>query len=202
MIEKSPLNPYCYELILASGSPRRHKYLTDLGLPFRIEKKEVEETFPQSLEGAAIAEHITTSKAAPFRDSVRAKQLVITADTIVWHQNRYLGKPVSIKEAEQMLHSLSGSTHEVITAVGFLTAKDWEIITVSTKVRFHPLPAHEIKAYVASGGPMDKSGAYGIQDRIGTIGIASIQGSYTNVVGLPMAQFYEKLVNKLSQKPI
>ena len=194
-------NPYNYDIILASGSPRRQQFLTDLGIPFRVEKFDVEEAYPEGLKGVEIATHITGLKAAPFKASIRPNQLVITADTIVWHNNRYLGKPQSEEEARQMLQVLSGATHEVITAVGFLQAHEWEVMTATTKVSFNPLPKQEIENYIASGAPMDKAGAYGIQDRIGTIGIATIQGSYTNVVGLPMALFYEKLVNKLSQKP-
>ena len=194
-------NPYNYDIILASGSPRRQQFLTDLGIPFRVEKFDVEEAYPEGLKGVEIATHITGLEAAPFKASISPNQLVITADTIVWHNNRYLGKPQSEEEARQMLQALSGATHEVITAVGFLQAHDWEVMTATTKVSFNPLPKQEIENYIASGAPMDKAGAYGIQDRIGTIGIATIQGSYTNVVGLPMELFYEKLVNKLSQKP-
>ena len=194
-------NRYNYDIVLASGSPRRQQFLTDLGIPFRVEKFDVEEAYPKHLKGADIATHITSLKAAPFKANIHSNQLVITADTIVWHKDRYLGKPQSEEEARQMLQALSGATHEVITAVGFLQAHDWEVITATTQVRFNPLPKQEIEDYIASGAPMDKAGAYGIQDRIGTIGIEAIQGSYTNVVGLPMATFYDKLVNKLSQKP-
>ncbi len=194
-------NPYNYELILASGSPRRQQFLNELEIPFRVQKFEVEEKYPRHLKGAEIAQHITTLKADPFRAIIKPQQLVITADTIVWHEESYLGKPQSEKEAFEMLSALSGATHEVITAVGFLTIQEWDIITVRTEVTFNTLSKNEIDAYIASGSPMDKAGAYGIQDRIGTIGIKNIKGSYTNVVGLPMAQFYTKLVNKLSVKP-
>ena len=194
-------NPYNYELILASGSPRRQQFLNELEIPFRVQKFEVEEKYPRHLKGAEIAQHITTLKADPFRAIIKPQQLVITADTIVWHEDSYLGKPQSEKEAFEMLSSLSGATHEVITAVGFLTIQEWDVITARTEVTFNMLSKNEIDAYIASGSPMDKAGAYGIQDRIGTIGIKNIKGSYTNVVGLPMAQFYTKLVNKLSVKP-
>lgn len=194
-------NPYNYELILASGSPRRQQFLNELEIPFRVQKFEVEEKYPPHLKGAEIAQHITTLKADPFRAIIKPQQLVITADTIVWHEDSYLGKPQSEKEAFEMLSALSGATHEVITAVGFLTIQEWDIITARTEVTFNTLSKNEIDAYIASGSPMDKAGAYGIQDRIGTVGIKNIKGSYTNVVGLPMAQFYTKLVNKLSVKP-
>lgn len=194
-------NPYNYELILASGSPRRQQFLNELEIPFRVQKFEVEEKYPRHLKGAEIAQHITTLKADPFRAIIKPQQLVITADTIVWHEDSYLGKPQSEKEAFEMLSALSGATHEVITAVGFLTIQEWDVITARTEVTFNMLSKNEIDAYIASGSPMDKAGAYGIQDRIGTIGIKNIKGSYTNVVGLPMAQFYTKLVNKLSVKP-
>ena len=199
MTKPNPLNPHGYELILASGSPRRQAFLQELGLPFRIKKFEVAESFPNQLKGAEIATYITTQKAAPFRADIKANQLVITADTIVWHQNKYLGKPENKEEAREMLNNLSDATHEVITAVGLLQKEDWEVFTEITKVTFNALSAHEIESYIDSGAPMDKAGAYGIQDRIGTLGISKISGSYTNVVGLPMAQFFDKLVNKLSQ---
>lgn len=195
------MNPHGYEIILASGSPRRQAFLKEMGLAFRIQKYDVEESYPNTLQGADIAIHITTQKANPFREIINEKQLVITADTIVWHHGNYLGKPKDRKEAQRMLEALSDSTHEVITAVGLLQKNNWDVFTETTKVTFNPLSDLEIANYIASGAPMDKAGAYGIQDRIGTLGIAHIEGSYTNVVGLPMAQLFKKLVNKLSLPP-
>ena len=195
-------NPHGYDIILASGSPRRQAFLNDWGISFRVQKIAVEETYPDHLEGADIATHITTLKAEPFRKKLQTNQLVITADTIVWHQNQYLGKPKDASEAKRMLQSLSGATHEVITAVGILQKADWEVFFETTKVTFLPLSDTIIDAYIATGAPMDKAGAYGIQDMIGTLGIAAIEGSYTNVVGLPMAQLFKKLVNKLSLPPL
>ena len=195
-------NPHGYDIILASGSPRRQAFLNDLGISFRVQKIAVEETYPDHLEGADIATHITTLKAEPFRKKLQTNQLVITADTIVWHQNQYLGKPKDASEAKRMLQSLSGATHEVITAVGILQKADWEVFFETTKVTFLPLSDTIIDTYIATGAPMDKAGAYGIQDMIGTLGIAAIEGSYTNVVGLPMAQLFKKLVNKLSLPPL
>lgn len=202
MTKPHPLNPHGYDLILASGSPRRQAFLQEMGLPFRIQKFEVAENFPAQLKGEDIARFITTEKAKPFRAIIKENQLVITADTIVWHQGKYLGKPKNQTEARNMLQALSNATHEVITAVGLLRKKDWEVFTENTRVTFNPLSESEIETYIASGASMDKAGAYGIQDRIGTLGIARINGSYSNVVGLPMAQLFDKLVNKLSQPPL
>lgn len=202
MTKPHPLNPHGYDLILASASPRRQAFLQEMGLPFRIQKFEVAENFPAQLKGEDIARFITTEKAKPFRAIIKENQLVITADTIVWHQGKYLGKPKNQTEARNMLQALSNATHEVITAVGLLRKKDWEVFTENTRVTFNPLSESEIETYIASGASMDKAGAYGIQDRIGTLGIARINGSYSNVVGLPMAQLFDKLVNKLSQPPL
>ncbi len=182
-----------FELILASGSPRRQAFFKEIGLPFRVETHQVDEDYPEHLQGVAIAEHITALKAAPFRKKIQPNQLVITADTIVWHENQCLGKPKDKEDAHQMLSSLSGKEHQVITAVGFLYGQNWQCIHAVTSVRFKQLSAETIENYVNSNDPMDKAGAYGIQDRLGTIGIESIKGSYTNVVGLPVAQVVDKI---------
>lgn len=182
-----------FEIILASGSPRRQAYFKEMGFPFRVETQDVDETFPKHLKGVAIAEHIVFEKAAPFREKIRPKQLIITADTIVWHENQCLGKPEDEAAAFQMLSSLSGKEHEVITAVGFLQQEQWECIHAITKVKFKNLSQQTIQNYITSGSPMDKAGAYGIQDSIGTLGIETINGSYTNVVGLPVVDVFAKI---------
>jgi septum formation protein len=187
------MNIKSYEIILASGSPRRRAFFEDMGIPFTQKVILVEEVFPKSLSGKAIVEHLVKLKAAPFKSIIKKKQLVITADTIVWHQNQCLGKPKNKREAEQMLSTLSGSTHQVMTAVGFLQKDKWDSICCSSKVRFAKLSPKAIEEYIATGSPMDKAGAYGIQDSFGMLYIDSIQGSYTNIIGLPVAQVLKKL---------
>jgi len=182
-----------YEIILASGSPRRKAFFEQLGIPFKQKVIPVEEVYPESLSGQAIVEYLVKLKAEPFKSTLQEKQIVITADTIVWHQNQCLGKPKNKREAEQMLSTLSGSTHQVMTAVGFLQKDKWESICCSSEVRFTKLSTKAIKEYIATGSPMDKAGAYGIQDSFGMLYIDSIQGSYTNIIGLPVAQVLEKL---------
>lgn len=189
-----------YEIILASGSPRRKGFLESLNIPFTIKTHPVDETFPSELKGNQIAEFIVQQKNAPFVNTILPKQIVITADTIVWCENRYLGKPENKKAAKEMLEFLSGKSHEVITSVGFLTTKKFEMITETTKVYFKDLTDQEIDHYVENALPLDKAGAYGIQEWIGTIGITQIEGSYTNVVGLPLVQVKEKIERLVKMK--
>ena len=131
-------------------------------------------------------------KAAPFT-ALEAKELVITADTIVWSDNRYLGKPKNKQEAEKMLCQLSGKMHEVITSVAFTQAHQQRLINETSRVYFKQLSAEEIDYYIETFQPYDKAGAYGIQEWIGSIGIEKIEGSYTNIVGLPVAQVLSTL---------
>lgn len=182
-----------FEIILASSSPRRKAFLESLNIPFSIKTFSVDETFPPQLQGEEIAQHIVRQKNAPFKEIIQDHQIVITADTIVWCENRYLGKPQNKKAAKEMLSFLSGKSHEVITSVGFLTSRNFEVITETTKVYFKDLTDQEIDHYIEESSPLDKAGAYGIQEWIGAIGITQINGSYTNVVGLPLAQVKEKI---------
>ena len=187
------LNLNGFEIILASISPRRKTFLESLNIPFSIKTFSVDETFPPQLQGEEITQHIVQKKNAPFTELIQDRQIVITADTIVWCENRYLGKPKNIEAAREMLSFLSGKSHKVITSVGFLTSQNFEIITVTTKVYFKKLTDQEINYYIEEYSPLDKAGAYGIQEWIGAIGITKIEGSYTNVVGLPLAQVKEKI---------
>lgn len=182
-----------HEIILASGSPRRKAFMEQLNIPFTVKTIPVDEVFPLSLKGKFIAEHIVKKKNAPFTKIVKPSQIIITADTIVWCDQRYLGKPNNIVEAKEMLEFLSGKVHEVITAVGFLTAHTFEVLTETTLVYFKKLKESEIDHYLQVAPPLDKAGAYGIQDWIGTVGIVKIEGSYTNVVGLPLPRVKEKI---------
>ena len=182
-----------FEIILASSSPRRKAFLESMNIPFSIKTFSVDETFPPQLQGEEIAQHIVRQNNAPFKKIIQDHQIVITADTIVWCENRYLGKPQNKKAAKEMLSFLSGKSHEVITSVGFLTSRNFEVITETTKVYFKDLTDQEIDHYIEVSSPLDKAGAYGIQEWIGAIGITQIKGSYTNVVGLPLAQVKEKI---------
>ncbi|MGA1775698.1 MAG: Maf family nucleotide pyrophosphatase [Flavobacteriaceae bacterium] len=182
-----------FELILASGSPRRKAFFEEMELPFRVQVLPVNENFPSGLDGIAIAQHIVRKKAEAFLEIVKEKQLVITADTVVWHKNQFLGKPQNNNEAKTMLRSLSNDTHDVITAVGFLQKTNWEMLFEVSQVCFGPLSDNEIDAYVKTGSPLDKAGAYGIQDPFGIRNVTFIKGSYSNIIGLPVPQVLKKI---------
>ena len=188
-----------YEIILASGSPRRMAFFKEMGLDFKNKVIPVNEDFPTGLNGIEIANHITRKKTVPFFDIVKEKQIIITADTIVWHKNMFMGKPKNVSEAKDMLIRLSNSTHKVITAVGFLQKQKLEIIHEVSKVTFRKISNLEIEKYIKSELPFDKSGGYGIQDSFGTINITHIEGSFTNVIGLPVAQVFEKINEIINQ---
>lgn len=193
MLEKIKMDTKGYVIILASASPRRQLFFKEMKIPFLKKVIPIEESFPSNLSGSAIAEHIVAQKANAFKDTIKVNEIIITADTIVWHQNKCLGKPISIQNAEEILMSLSDDTHQVITAVGFLLKETWECINVVSEVTFGPVSKKAIQEYIATGSPMDKAGAYGIQDSFGTLHIDSISGSYTNIIGLPVTHVYKKL---------
>ena len=182
-----------YKIILASGSPRRQKFFEEMEIPFSKKVIPIDENFPDKLKGAEIAEYIVKEKAEPFKAIVKKNEIVIIADTIVWNKNKCLGKPKDRAEATQILQSLSNDTHQVITAVGFLQKNKWECIHEISEVTFGFLSDEAIQSYIKTGSPMDKAGAYGIQDSFGVQNILSISGSYTNIIGLPVAQVLEKL---------
>ena len=187
-----------YDIILASNSPRRQQFLKDIGLDFRIKTHSVEEIFPEELKAAEISDYLVKLKAKPFK-SLTDKELVITADTIVWHNNQCLGKPKDRAKAVQMLQQLSGEAHQVVTSVAFTQAKQQKVIHEVSTVYFKALTTAEIDYYIDNYQPFDKAGAYGIQEWIGTVGIEKIEGSYTNIVGLPVAQVLatlEKICSK------
>ena len=188
-----------FEIILASGSPRRHAFFREMNVPFIVKVVPVAEDFPQNLNGIEIVQHIIRQKSEPFLSQVLDNQLIITADTIVWHKNQSLGKPKDSKEAKTMLSSISKSTHEVITAVGFLQKDSWEMIYEISKVTFGNLSDLEIEKYIKTGSPLDKAGAYGIQDPFGIRNVTSIQGSYSNIIGLPVPQVLKKIKEIISK---
>ena len=188
-----------YEVILASGSPRRKAFFEQLGIPFKIQLHPIDESFPPQLRGIEIPEYIVNKKSQPFKKKILPKQIFVIADTIVWCEDQYLGKPNDIEKAKEMLRFLSGKSHQVITSVGFLTHNKFDIISEVTNVQFRELTTNEIEKYISIQPPLDKAGAYGIQDWIGEIGIIKIVGSYTNVVGLPLSQVGER-IKLLTQK--
>mgnify|MGYP003990069365 CR=1 FL=1 len=180
-----------YQIILASNSPRRKELLQEIIPIFKVESKEVEEIYPNNLQGGEIATYLSQLKSKPFQPN--EKELIITADTIVILDNHILGKPKNPEEAIHMLTLLSGKKHEIITGVTIRT-KDKELSFYdSTKVEFYELKPEEIEYYVKNYKPFDKAGAYGIQEWIGTIGIKKMEGDFYNVMGLPVHRLYREL---------
>ena len=182
-----------YKIILASGSPRRQQFLKDLDLDFEIRLKDIEETYPDTLRGFEITNYLAELKANAFKEDLKEKELLITSDTIVWLDNKALGKPKDYNDAFAILKSLSNETHEVITSVCFKTNEQTDTIFDITKVTFTSLSEEDIRYYLDNFKPFDKAGAYGIQEWIGLIGISRIDGSYTNVVGLPTEKVFQYL---------
>ncbi len=182
-----------YQLILASQSPRRHQMLKELGLDFKIQTKDVEEIYPDHLKGEEIPVYLAKLKAEAFNLDLNKKELVITADTIVCVDDLVLGKPKGRDEAVSMLQMLSGRSHRVISGV-CMKAKHKEVcFSTTTYVHFKELTIEEIDYYIDHYKPFDKAGAYGIQEWIGFVGISHIEGSYFNVVGLPIQRMYQEL---------
>jgi len=182
------------ELILASKSPRRHLLLKELGVEFRIMDLDVDETFPEKLTREAIPLFLSKLKAEEARKTLEENQIMITADTIVWLGKEVLNKPKDGTEAKKMLTRLSGRMHEVITAVSISSVKKSNSFYVVTEVYFKSLTEEEINFYVDTFQPLDKAGAYGIQEWIGYMGVDKINGSYFNVMGLPLKELYEELL--------
>jgi nucleoside triphosphate pyrophosphatase len=182
-----------YTVILASGSPRRQEFFKDLGLDFKIRIKPIEEVYPNHLRHSQISDYLAQLKSIPFKGKLKENDILITSDTIVWHKDKALGKPKNDQDAFNMILSLSGETHEVITSVCFKTKTTQQIVNAITKVTFKDLSDEEIWYYVKNYNPLDKAGAYGIQEWIGHIGVTKIEGSYFNVMGLPVHLVYKTL---------
>lgn len=181
-----------YKIILGSGSARRRQLLTNLDIDFEVRLIEgLEEKYPDNLKGEKIPLFLATQKSAAY--SLADDELLITADTIVWQNGKVMGKPKSDADAKAMLHSLSGTRHEVITGVCVRTTRRTETFTAITAVSFAALTNEEIDYYVSKYPPMDKAGSYGIQEWIGYIGVEKIEGSYYNVMGLPVQHLYSIL---------
>ena len=184
-----------WNVILASKSPRRQNLIKELGIDFEIRTKEVEEIYPEELEREHVALFLSELKANAFADEIKEKDLVITSDTIVCLGDRIIGKPKGREDAFHMLSDLSGNKHEVITAVTLTSSEKQESFHVVTEVYFKVLTNHEIDYYINKYEPYDKAGSYGIQEWLGYIGIEKINGSYFNVMGLPVKELYEALDN-------
>ena len=179
-------------LILSSNSPRRKELLAGLDIPFEVRViEDIDESYPDTLPTGEIAEYIAQKKAAAYE--VGNDDVLITADTIVVLDDQILGKPADAEEAKQMLRSLSGKTHHVITGVCLKSRDQQHHFSVISEVTFKTLAEDEISYYVENYKPFDKAGAYGIQEWIGYIGVTGLSGSYFNVMGLPVQRIYEEL---------
>lgn len=183
-----------YQIILASNSPRRKELMSGLGVDYVVRTlPDVDESYPADLAGAAIPEYISCEKADAYRSIMQPGELLITADTIVWLDGKVLGKPEGREGAVEMLRSLSGKSHQVFTGV-CLTTTEWQkSFTAASDVEFDVLSEEEIRYYVDKYQPMDKAGAYGVQEWIGYIGVKSISGSFYNIMGLPIQKLYKEL---------
>ncbi len=182
-----------YNIILASASPRRHAFFKTLNLDFEIRLQPVEEIYPKHFQKEEITDYLAKLKAEAFKDELKPNDILLTSDTIVWHNNKAVEKPKDKADAFRMIKSLSDATHKVVTSICFTQKAEQRIVNTITKVTFKVLTDDEIWYYVNNYKPLDKAGAYGIQEWIGAIGITNIEGSYNNVVGLPTHLLYETL---------
>lgn len=183
-----------YNIILASNSPRRKELLAGLDIPFEVKTlPDIDESFPENLSGLEIPVYIAQAKANAYKQFLEETNLLITADTIVWLDNKVYGKPVDASDAFSMLKALSGKTHEVITGVCLTTQEKQVVFSAVSKVKFAILEDAEIQYYIEKYKPYDKAGSYGVQEWIGYIGVESLEGSFYNVMGLPVRLLYQHL---------
>ncbi len=183
-----------YEIILASNSPRRRELLAGLNVPFSVRTlDDIDETYPEALTCKEVPEYLSKKKAAAYADLIKPNTLLITADTIVCLDGEVLGKPADEEEAFDMLSRMAGQTHTVVTAVSIVTAESIQTFSAESEVKFAPLCAEEIRYYLSHYKPYDKAGAYGIQEWIGMAAIEYINGSFYNVMGLPVQRLYKRL---------
>ena len=183
-----------YNLILASASPRRRQLLADCGIRFTLaEKFECDETFPTTMPCCEVAQHISALKSNAYPNPLSEKEILLTADTVVIAENKILGKPADRAEAVEMLTLLSGRKHTVITGVTIRTATHTHSFSVESSVYFRALTSEEMDYYIDTYKPFDKAGAYGIQEWIGYVAIEGIEGSFFNVMGLPVQRLYVEL---------
>ena len=193
------VNKSKYNIILGSGSSRRKELLGMTGINFSVMSIPVDESFPDSLQGKEISEYIVKNKSDAFNKLIKENEIIITADTLVWFENKCLGKPKDKKEAKYMLKLFAGKSHDVITSVGFLTLSNFKVLTESTTVIYKSLTDSEIDYYVENVNPIDKAGSYGIQDWIGMIGVEYVNGSYTSVLGLPVPQTTNQIIKIINE---
>jgi septum formation protein len=184
-----------YNIVLASNSPRRKELLAGLDVPFTVRTLQgVDESYPAGLSAEEIPLYIAQAKAKAYRATMGERDLIITADTIVWIDGEVLGKPHDGEDARRMLRMLSGNTHQVITGVSITTQQQQHCFSVVSHVTFAQLTEEEITYYIEHYRPFDKAGAYGIQEWIGYIGVTRLEGSYFNVMGLPVQRLYQELM--------
>jgi septum formation protein len=188
------LKNYPYNIILASASPRRQELLKGLGFSFKVKPIDADESFPSQLKAQEIPLYLAEKKANAYPESLNDNELLITSDTIVWCEGNVLNKPLDFAEGKRMLESLSGKMHEVFTAVCLKSASKQTTFFECSKVFFRNLKTHEIEYYLEHYKPYDKAGSYGVQDWIGYIAIDKIDGSFYNVMGLPVKKLYEELI--------
>lgn len=189
---KEKLKPY--NVILASGSPRRQQFFKGMDIEFEVRLRPVKEEYPERLKHFEISDYLAQLKALQFKDELKNNDILITSDTIVWHNNEALGKPKNDQEAYDMIRSMSAKTHEVITSVCFTKMNSQKTVNSVTKVTFKDFSDDEIWYYIKKYKPLDKAGAYGIQEWIGQIGVTNLEGSYFNVMGLPVHLVYQSLI--------
>lgn len=183
-----------YKIILCSNSPRRRELLSGLGLNFEVRVIDgIDESYNNNNSCEEIAEEISVKKADAYLKTIGDNEMIITADTIVYNNGEVLGKPHTREEAIDMLSAISGKTHKVVTGVCIASKNKKKIFSVSTNVKFSSLEMEEILFYIDNYSPYDKAGAYGIQEWIGYIGVEGIEGSYFNVMGLPIQRLYSEL---------
>ncbi|MCE1198831.1 MAG: Maf-like protein [Marinilabiliales bacterium] len=183
-----------FQVLLGSQSPRRKELLRGLNIPFTVETKDVPEIYPEELACEAVPEYLARLKSKPFLDQMVNNQLIITADTVVLLDGQILGKPLDAEYARQMLKSLSGKMHQVITGVCLTSSHKQVTFSDCSSVWFKPLHDEEIDYYLSAFQPFDKAGSYGVQEWIGYVAIERIEGSYFNVMGLPVQKVYEELM--------
>jgi len=184
-----------YKIILASGSPRRQQFFRDLDIDFEVRLKEVEEIYPPNLTEEDITDYLSVLKSDAFEGELQPNDLLITSDTIVWFKGKALGKPKDYDDAFQMLQSLSDATHKVFTSVCFRTSSKIETLYEVTSVTFNAISDEAITYYLENYKPYDKAGAYGIQEWLGCIAVSRIEGSYANVMGMPIDKVWQYLFN-------
>lgn len=182
-----------YDIILGSSSPRRKDLLAGLEIPFRVETNDVDESYPEQLSGEKIPVYLAKIKAASY--TLRDNSLLITADTIVWGNGEVFGKPTDFEDGKRILNALAGKTHQVITGVCIRSQNREKCFHVTTNVTFRALSEQEIEHYLHNYKPYDKAGAYAIQEWIGFVGVEGIEGSYFNVMGMPVQRLYCELKN-------